>query len=189
MQIRKIKYKLSLLKLKLYYKQLLNICYLLNNNKKFAFVLFNKQGYTPLYFDENSFFFPYQLKFEYAKLNIKVYKYLLKKKFFAIYSLTNYNILYNFNYILQIEYSFFFDKIFLFNLKNLNGLYFNFFYIKLPFFFKLVSIDFLNNLLDKVKLSEMYLKLLKLLLLQRILLLKNLAFICLKQNTLFFPLK
>ncbi len=176
-----IKPKLSLLKLKLYYKQLLNILYILEKKQNTSFILVNNQGLLSFYLNSLNFYEKYDINLRYCKLNLKVYNYLVRKKKIKILFLSNYSIFFNFNYILQVENKLLFDKTFIEEIKKLNTISVNFFYIKTASFVKLISFDFFYNFLDKVKINTIFIKLIKLLILHRLTLLRNLFVFCVKK--------
>ena len=178
---KNIKPKLSLLKLKLYYKQLLNILYILEKKQNTSFVLINNQGLLSFYLNSLNFYEKYDISLRYCKLNLKVYNYVRRKKIFKILFLSNYSIFFNFNYVLQVENKLLFDKVFFEEIKKLNTMSVNFFYIKSASFVKLISFDFFYNFLDKVKINTIFVKLIKLLVLHRLILLKNLFVFCVKK--------
>lgn len=184
MSLRKknIKPKLSLLKLKLYYKQLLNILYILEKKQNTSFILINNQGLLSFYLNSLNFYDKYKINLRYCKLNLKVYNYLIRKKIFRILFISNYSIFFNFNYVLQVENNLLFDKVFVEEIKKLNTMSVNFFYFKVADFVKLISFDFLNNFLEKVKINTIFIKIIKSLILHRLVLLKNLFIFCVKTH-------
>jgi hypothetical protein len=174
--------KLSLLKLKLYYKHVLHLFYFLEKKQKTSFIIINNQGFLSFYLQTLIEKFKYNISLHSFKLNLSIFNYLLRKKKFQILNIVSYSIFFNFNYVLNIDNSLLFDKFFFDSVKKFNTNYVHFLYIKLIFFAKLIAFEFFHDFLEKLNPKFLYIKLFKLLFLHRQTLVKNLFVFCVKNT-------
>jgi hypothetical protein len=155
---KKIKIKVSLHRLYIYYKQLLHILHILTTFEQSTYILVNNQLVVQNLLASNELFSENNVCFKYFKFNSAVYAYLLKKKLFNLQKINNFFFLNNFNFILRIPASMVITNTFLTQLLNLNSGFVQFMYLKLPLYTKLVSLLFYKEFLEKNILKDISFK-------------------------------
>lgn len=87
---KKIKIKVSLHRLYIYYKQLLHILHILTTFEQSTYIVVNNQLVVQNLLASNALFSENNVCFKYFKFNSAVYAYLIKKKLFNLQKINNF---------------------------------------------------------------------------------------------------